>query len=155
MATNLPARYEPLRDIANVRDEIERFFREGFGPAARELATTAGGWAPEVDVEETEDSYRFHVELAGMKPEDISVSVDDGVLTLAGERKFYDEKEAEGFRRVERRFGSFHRSMRLPVKVAPDAIEARYRDGVLDVTVPKAEETKPHRIEVKGADKGE
>jgi HSP20 family protein len=155
MATTLPARYEPLRDIANVRDEIERFFREGFGPAARELATTTGGWAPEVDVEETEDSYRFHVELSGMKPEDISVSVEDGILTLAGERRFYDEKEAEGFRRVERRFGSFHRAIRLPGEVDPEMIEARYRDGVLDVTVPKAEESKPHRIEVKGAANGE
>lgn len=152
MATNLPARYEPLRDIANVRDEIERFFREGFGSSARELATTAGGWTPEVDVEETEDSYQFHVELSGMNPEDISVSVDDGVLTLAGERQFYDEKEAEGFRRVERRFGAFHRTMRLPGKVDPDTIEARYSDGVLHVTVPKAEEAKPHRIEVKGAE---
>ena len=150
MVTNLPARYEPLRDIANVRDEIERFFREGFGPASRELATTAGGWSPEVDVEETDDRYLFHVELSGVKPEDISVSVEDGVLTLAGERRFYDEKEAEGFRRVERRFGSFHRAMRLPTKVDPEAIEARYSNGVLDVTVPKAEETKPHRIEVKG-----
>jgi HSP20 family protein len=150
MVTTLPARYEPLRDIANVRDEIERFFREGFGPAARELATTAGGWSPEVDVEETDDGYIFHVELSGVKPEDITVSVEDGVLTLAGERRFYDEKEAEGFRRVERRFGSFHRAMRLPTKVDPEAIEARCSNGVLDVSVPKAEETKPHRIEVKG-----
>jgi HSP20 family protein len=150
MVTTLPARYEPLRDIANVRDEIERFFREGFGPAARELPTTAGGWSPEVDVEETDDGYIFHVELSGVKPEDIMVSVEDGVLTLAGERRFYEEKEAEGFRRVERRFGSFHRAMRLPTKVDPEAIEARCSNGVLEVSVPKAEETKPHRIEVKG-----
>ena len=150
MVTTHPVRYEPMRDIANIRDEIERFFREGFGPAARELATEAGGWTPEVDVEETEDHYRFHVELSGLKPEDISVSVEDGVLTLSGERRFYEEKEAEGFRRVERRFGSFHRAMRLPAKVDPEAVEATYINGVLDVTVPKAEETKPRRIEVKG-----
>jgi HSP20 family protein len=149
MVTTLPARYEPLRDIANIRDEIERFFREGFGPTTRELAAEAGGWTPEVDVEETEDTYSFHVELPGVKPEDISVSVEDGVLILSGERKFYEEKEAEGFRRVERRFGSFHRAMRLPAKVDPEAVEAHYAHGVLRVTVPKAEDTKPHRIEVK------
>jgi HSP20 family protein len=151
MATASPVRYEPMRDIANIRDEIERFFREGFGTVARELATEASGWAPEVDVEETGDNYRFHVELSGVKPEDISVSVEDGVLTVSGERRFYEEKEAEGFRRVERRFGSFHRAMRLPAKVDPEAVEATYADGVLDVIVPKAEETKPRRIEVKGA----
>jgi HSP20 family protein len=88
--------------------------------------------------------------LSGVKPEDISVSVEDGVLTLAGERRFYEEKQAGGFRRVERRFGSFHRAMRLPTKVDPEAVEARYSNGVLDVTIPKAEETKPPRIEVEG-----
>jgi HSP20 family protein len=150
MAVNLPVRYEPIRDVANVRDEIERFFDGRFGQAFRELATTVGGWTPEIDVEETDDGFRFHVELSGVKPEDISVSVEDGILTLTGERKFYEEKEAEGFRRVERRFGAFHRAMRLPTKVDPEAIEARYTNGVLEVTVPKAEETKPHRIEVKG-----
>jgi HSP20 family protein len=150
MVTSLPARHEPLRDVANIRDEIERFFREGFNPAVRELATPADGWAPAVDVEETEDDYRLHVELSGVKPEDIAVSVEDGVLTLSGERRFYEEKEAEGFRRVERRFGSFHRAMRLPAKVDPEGVKAHYADGVLDVTVPKAEETKPRRIEVTG-----
>jgi HSP20 family protein len=150
MVATLPARYEPLRDIANVREEIERFFSAGFGHAAREFATAVAGWTPEVDVEETDETYRFHVELSGVKPEDISVSVEDGVLTLAGERKFYEEKESEGFRRVERRFGAFHRAMRLPAKVDPGKIEAHYHHGVLEVTVPKAEETKPHRIEVTG-----
>jgi HSP20 family molecular chaperone IbpA len=88
---------------------------------------------------------------AARTPEDISVSVEDEVLILSGERKFYDEKEAEGFRRVERRFGSFHRAMRLPAKVDPEAVEAHDAHGVLRVTVPKAEDTKPHRIEVKEA----
>jgi HSP20 family protein len=151
MSTRVPARYEPLSEIANVRDEVERFIRRGFGFDAGEFATTVGGWTPEFDVEESDESYVVHVELSGVKPEDISVSVEDGVLKLAGERRFYDEREVEGFRRVERRFGSFHRALRLPGKVDPEAVEARYIDGVLDVTVPKAEETKPHRIDVKRA----
>ena len=149
MVTTHPVRYEPLRDIANIRDEIERFFREGFGPASRELATEAGGWTPEVDVEETEDHYRFHVELSGMKPEDISVSVEDDVLTISGERRFYEEKESDGFQRIERRFGSFHRSTRLPGKIDADGVDATYAGGVLHVTVPKPADTRPHRVEVK------
>lgn len=131
------------------RDIVDPWSRRGqqpAGPTPRELATEAGGWTPEVDVEETEDNYRFHVELPGVKPEDIMVSVEDGVLTLSGERRFYDAKEEEGFRRVERRFGSSYRAMRLPAKVDPEAAEARSTHGVLDVTVPKAEETKPHRL---------
>jgi HSP20 family protein len=148
MSTMLRPHHEPFRDFATFRDEMERFFREGFG-GGHDLA--AAGWSPESDLEENDDSYVLHVELPGVKPEDISVSVEDGVLTVTGERRFYDEKETEGFRRIERRFGSFHRSLQLPGTIDTDQVTASYRDGVLGVTVPKAEDTKPHRVKVEQA----
>ena len=136
---------EPTRDLSTLRDEFDRMFRTmGWG---RE-AVAADGWSPELDIEETDDSYVLHVELPGVKPEDIEVGLDEDMLTVDGRRDFYEEKEAEGFRRIERRFGSFHRAVRLPAKVDADAVRADYDHGMLTVTVPKAAEARPHRIEV-------
>jgi HSP20 family protein len=140
-------RHDPLRDLATIRDEMERVFREGFG-TARELVTTAGGWSPEVDIEETDDNYELHVELPGVKPDDIAVDVEGDLLTVSGERRFYEEKEEEGFHRIERRFGAFRRVVRLPGELDPDLVVARYSDGVLTVTVPKAAETRPYRVQI-------
>lgn len=148
MSTQLRPRNEPLRDLATFRDEIERFFREGVG-SDRPGLTTATGWSPLIDLEETADAYQLHVELPGIEPEDISVSVEDDVLTISGERRFYEEKESDGFQRIERRFGSFHRSTRLPGKIDADGVDATYAGGVLHVTVPKPADTRPHRVEVK------
>jgi HSP20 family protein len=88
-------------------------------------------------------------ELAGMDPDEIEIEVEDNVLTIKGERKFEEQVEDERYYRVERRFGSFQRSLALPQGVKPDEIQAGYEDGILTVTVPKAEEEKPKRIEVK------
>jgi HSP20 family protein len=148
MATMLPARHEPFRDLSTLREEVERLFRETFGGTGAESPTPAGGWSPDLDIEEDDEAYTMHVELPGVKSDDITVSLEDDVLTIAGERRFYEEKEEEGFRRIERRFGSFRRSLRLPAPVDPDQVDARHVEGVLTVRVPKAPETKPQRIEV-------
>jgi HSP20 family protein len=147
--TTETTRWEPMRELAALRDEIESTFRQWAGPARTgEWVTTAGGWSPAVDVEENDDAYVVYAELPGVTAEDLQVSFDDGVLTVHGERKFYEEKKTETFRRVERRYGTFHRSLRLPGPVNSEKVEAAFKDGLLTVTVPKAEAAKPHRIEI-------
>jgi HSP20 family protein len=149
------SRYNP-RELASLQDEFERMFRSFLGGGGSESApTTAGAWSPALDVEETEDAFVLHVELPGCRPEDVEVNLEENVLTVTGERRFYDEREAEGFRRIERRFGRFHRAVRLPDRVATDRVEASFDNGLLTINVPKAEESKPRRIQVRPRTGGE
>ena len=147
MATDM-SRWEPIRELAGLRDEMERAFRQAFGGEIDEAAL-AGSWSPALDVEETEDAFRVHVETPGVKPEDIEVTLEEGVLAIRGERRFYEDKREEGFRRIERRFGRFQRTLRLPAPVDADDVRATYADGMLSVTVPKAAAAKPRKIEVR------
>lgn len=140
-------RWDPFRDVSTVSDEMERLFRQALGSS--QSAATAGAFAPALDVEETEDGFVLHVELPGVSPDDVEVSLEENVLTIAGERRFYRDEDTEHFRRVERHFGRFHRAVRLPDRVEPDGVDAEFRDGMLTISVPKAEEAKPRRIEVR------
>ncbi len=134
------------RDVSPMPGEMERFIRQVFGDS--EGASPAGAFSPALDVEEDENAFTLHVELPSVDPRDVDVSLEENVLTIAGERSFYDDKETEGFRRIERSFGRFHRAVRLPDRVAADQVEANYKDGLLTITVPKAEEAKPRRIQI-------
>lgn len=144
---NTLSRYYPNRDVAGLQDEVERMFRTFFGDTDR--PSTAGAWSPALDVEETEDRFTLHVELPGVSADEVDITLEENILTISGERRFYDQAETEGFRRIERRFGRFHRAVRLPDRVDGEKVEAHYRDGLLHITVPKAEEARPRRIEVK------
>ncbi len=146
MTTRLPSPYDPLRGLAPLRDEFDRLLRSA-STWGRE-AIAADGWSPKLDIEETDDSYALHVEMPGVKTDDIDVSIEDGLLTIEGSREFYDEKEEDGFHRVEREFGRFHRAVRLPGNIDADRMTAKYTDGILTVDVPKAENARPHRIQV-------
>jgi HSP20 family protein len=139
------SRFEPFRDVASLNDEVERVFRQAFGGAN---ATSAGAFSPALDVEETEEGFTLHVELPGVSAEDVEVSLEENVLTVAGERPFYEGKDASTFRRIERHVGRFHRAVRLPDRVDGDGVTATYRDGLLTIAVPKAEEAKPRRIQI-------
>ncbi len=140
-------RYGNSRDVSSLHDEVNRIFRETFGNL-QGGAASAGAFTPALDVEEDDERFTLHVELPSVDPQDVEVSLEENVLTIAGERRFYDERNADGFRRIERHFGRFHRAVRLPDQVAADQVEANYRDGLLTITVPKAEESKPRRIQV-------
>jgi HSP20 family protein len=133
-------RWEPFEIHSRMND----LFDENFG---RSWATS-GQWYPAVDILEDKDSYVIRAELPGMKKEDFSLEVKDGTLTLTGERK--SEKPADGvvYRHAERVDGKFVRSFTLPETVKQDGIQASYRDGILEIRVPKAEEVKPRQIEV-------
>jgi HSP20 family protein len=138
--------WEPFATL----NRIESHFNELFGDGATRpwADSTHGDWRPLVDVLESKDAYLIRAELPGMKKEDFSLEVKDGVLTLSGERNA--EKPAEGvqYRSVERVSGKFVRSFSLPKTVNHDGIEATYKDGILEVRVPKAEEAKPRQITI-------
>lgn len=147
--TNNLTRHDPFRDVVGLQSEMERMFRDALG--SNRTPATAGAFAPALDVEETEDVFTLVIELPGVSPDDVDITLEESVLTVSGERRFYDEKEAEGFRRVERSFGRFHRAVRLPDRVDGNKVEADYRDGLLTIVVPKAEEAKPRRIAVRAS----
>lgn len=138
---------DPFRELSSLQREVDRLFGDALGGAS--TPATAGAWAPALDVEETEDAFTLHVELPGVAIDDVEVSLEENVLTVSGERRFYADRDGDTFRRVERSFGRFHRAVRLPDRVDADHVEATHRDGMLTIQVPKAEEAKPRRIEVK------
>lgn len=141
-------RQDTYSNVANLQDEVERMFRQVLGGRGDMAPTQAGGWAPALDVEENEDGFTIHVELPGVDPDDVEITLEDDVLTVAGERRFYDERDTDGFKRIERRFGRFHRAVRLPDRVAHSEVAATAKDGLLTIKVPKAEDAKPRRIEI-------
>ncbi len=137
--------WSPLDRLASFRDEINRLFDTG--APARENSFFSG-WNPTLDVYDEKDRFFVSVELPGMKKEEINLSYQDGVLTVSGERKREREgKEGETFR-SERYFGKFQRTVSLPAAVDASKINATYKDGVLQIDVPKAEEAKPKQIQV-------
>ena len=135
-------RWDPFREMTQVQDQFNRLVDQVRGGRQE-------SWLPAVDVFDTKDAVVLKAELAGMDPDDIEIEVDDNVLTIKGERTLEEKVDEERYYRVERRFGSFQRSLALPQGVKADDIQAGYEDGILTVRVPKAEEEKPQRIEIK------
>jgi HSP20 family protein len=139
------SRWDPFQDLLAIQDEMNQVFgraRQGQGGGGRV-------WAPALDISERKDAYVVTVEVPGVSPDDLDITLEDGLLTIQGERQFTQESTEQQFHRVERRYGSFRRSITLPSQVQADAIEASFENGVLEVVVPKAEEAKPKKISVK------
>lgn len=137
-------RWDPFRELTALQTEVNRLFsRMGSGDVAERQS-----WTPSIDVIETDDSIKLKAELAGMDPKDINIEVQDNVLTVSGERRFQEEVKEDKYYRIERRYGSFSRSLALPQTVNENGIEAKYENGVLEVIVPKAEIAKPKKIAV-------
>jgi HSP20 family protein len=136
-------RYEPFRVM---RREFDRLF-EDFLPALADDAP-APAWSPRFDLVEREDAFVARMDLPGLKPEDITVEMEDNRLVVRGERKLEEKTEKEDWVRMERSYGSFYRSFVLPRNVSADSIEAQFDAGVLTLTLPKTEEAKPRKIEV-------
>jgi HSP20 family protein len=138
--------WSPFNRLASLQDELNRLF--DFSLPSRDSGLFSG-WSPALDLYDDKDAFTVNVELPGLKKEDIEISLHDGVLTVSGERKHELEQkgEAQTFR-SERYFGKFQRSLSLPAQVNANAIKATYKDGILSVTLPKAEEAKPRQIEV-------
>ncbi len=142
-------RWDPFRDVMSLQERMNELFERTMRRRAEEeegLAPRA--WSPAVDIYETDEKMVIKAELPGLKKEDIDIEVRDNTLTLKGERKFEKEIKQENYHRVERAYGSFQRSFTLPGTVKQEAIEASFRDGILEVSLPKAEEAKPKQIKI-------
>jgi len=141
-------RWRPWGDLVSVEDEMNRLFGDFFGQLPARRAWAVERWSPAVDISENNDKIHVDVEIPGMKKEDIKVSLENNVLMLKGEKKQEREINEENCHRLERRYGSFVRSFELPVRVKADQIKAAYKNGVLHVELPKAEEVKPKEIPI-------
>lgn len=139
-------RSDIFSELTRMQEEMNRFFDDFFGEQRRGLAE--GAWLPAVDVSETSDQFVVRAELPGMSQDDIDINVQENVLTLKGEKKQEQKEEKENFHRLERMYGSFSRSFTLPSGVKPEDIQATFKDGVLEVTMPKSEEAKPKKIAI-------
>jgi HSP20 family protein len=150
MATGL-IRWNPEANL--LRGRMDRMFnemlRDIWGPAAGSEEYSARVWAPPVDIRESDEALTLTAELPGLTKEDVSITVENNVLTLTGERKFEKEAKGETFHRVERAYGGFSRSFTLPATVKTDQVEARFEHGVLTISLPKQEESKPRKIAIK------
>ncbi|MDH5357067.1 MAG: Hsp20/alpha crystallin family protein [Gammaproteobacteria bacterium] len=133
-------------------DELQREMSSLFNAPSTETSFSTEDWAPAVDIKETDNEFVIHADLPGVKSDDIDVTAENGVLTIKGERESKKEEEKENYKRVERFSGSFIRRFTLPDSADLEKISAKTKDGVLELTIPKAEKTKPKRIEVKVED---
>jgi HSP20 family protein len=139
-------RWEPFRNLTSFQDQMNRFFDDALRGRVDNSALTV--WAPAVDIYETADELVVEADLPDIKEKDLDVRVENNTLTIRGERKFEKEVSEDSFLRVERAYGSFSRSFALPNTVDTERIKADYRDGVLNVRMPKREESKPKQIKV-------
>ena len=139
---------EPFREFVDFPAEINQLFRRPLFPATWLVPKNGGQWLPEVDITEEKDRIIVKADLPGMKQEEIAVEVSDGVLTIKGERKRETESKEGKTYRVERSYGSFVRSFTLPAGVDASRVNAAYKSGVLEVTLPKLAEAKAKQIKV-------
>jgi HSP20 family protein len=123
--------------LSNLQDELDRLFE-----------SPLTGWAPALEVYEDKDNFVVNAELPGLKREDIEVSLQDGALVISGERKAEEKRKEGEIHRQERFYGKFQRALTLPAPIAVDQVKAQYKDGILTITLPKAEEAKPKKIDV-------
>lgn len=137
-------RYEPWGLLNQLQKELERAYDVEGGEGS--IATAE--WAPAVDIKEDEDKFVIQADIPGVKPEEIDINMEDGVITIKGEKETEAKTENEGYKRVERTYGSFYRRFSLPDTADPDAISAKSKLGVLEITIPKREAVKPKKINV-------
>ena len=141
-------RWDPFRDLGMLQDRMNRLFDDaGRGWRSDEPAATTS-WSPSVDIFETEGEIVVKSELPGMDRKDISLHLENNVLTLRGERKFEKETKEENYHRIERSYGNFSRSFSIPATVDEEQIRADYKDGVLKIVLPKKEQAKPKQIKI-------
>ena len=140
--------WDPLGDLALIKDEMTRLFEQVLGPGARRGQPADGAWSPPVDAWETKSELRVQAELPGVQERQIRLDFVDGVLTIRAERPPDPTLQRDQVRQVECRYGSFVRRLTLPAAVDPDRIRATYRDGVLDIRLPKWGEAQPRQVHI-------
>jgi HSP20 family protein len=141
-------RWEPFRELAALQNDMGRLMSTFLGQGQVNGEDGERSWMPTVDVWETDNELVYAFDIPGISEDEISVEYDDGALTVSGKRERTEQSEDDRFYRYERRFGSFSRTVGLPQGVEEDAIRADYRNGVLEIHVPKPEAPKPRRIQI-------
>jgi HSP20 family protein len=143
-------RYEPLGMLRRFHDEVSRLFDEDqYGVAGGDQSSAATShWAPAVDIKEEQDRYLLRADVPGVDSKDIEITMENGVLTIKGERSLEDKEEREGYKRVERVYGTFFRRFTLPDTADAEKVSASSKNGVLEVTIPKQEKVQPRKIKV-------
>lgn len=141
-------KWDPFR-VSGIQGEVNRIFDSFFGrPTAVAMGTGERMWAPVLDMYETKDELLLSFELPGVRENDVTLSITGDLLTVKGKRTFDRDVKDESYHQVERVYGKFERSVQLPMAVQPDKVQATYRDGMLEVKVPKTEEVKPRAIKI-------
>jgi HSP20 family protein len=145
-------RWDPFREFSQLQDRINRAFSDAYGRSGDDAILTSGSWVPPVDIYQNGDhELVLKAELPDMAREDIDLTVDNGTLTIRGEKKFTTDVKEDQFHRIERHYGTFTRSFSLPPTVDPGRVGAEYKNGVLTVRLPLREEAKPRQIKVEVA----
>ncbi len=143
-------RWDPFRELEDMSDRLNRVFgRSGVRSQAGQESMTVADWTPPVDICETEREYLIKTDLPELKREDVKITIQEGVLTLFGERKLEQEEKGKKFHRVERSYGSFWRTFSLPDNVDETRVTADFRDGVLTLHLPKSEKARSRTIDIK------
>jgi HSP20 family protein len=147
-------RWEPARELSSFQHEVNRLFGTFFdsptGPGG--AGARLRNWVPAMDLVEEGEHYVLRADLPGVKQEDLEIEVQDNLLTISGERRARHEEDKRGYRRIERSFGSFSRSLALPEGTDPDSVDASFAEGVLEVTIPKPVERTPRRVAINAAE---
>src|SRR4030088_471426 len=145
---NTLTRWEPLRELEELQNRLSTIVSRAPRSSGREDMTVAD-WVPIADITEDEKEYLIKAELPDLKKEDVKVTLENGVLTISGERKFEKEEKNKKYHRVERAYGTFVRAFTVPDDADPAKVNAEFKDGLLKVHIPKSEQAKPKAIEVK------
>ena len=152
-------RWDPSRELSSLQTEMNRLFQSFFDTPSTTASTGNGGnggtlrrWHPAMDLVETEDHFVLKADLPGVAESDVKVELEDNVLTIAGERRHEEEVKSGGYYRLERATGVFSRSLTLPEGIDPEAVQASFDKGVLEVRIPKPEERKPRRVAISVGD---
>ena len=143
-------RFDPFREMERLQSEVNRVF-DGYQAPTAAPAPASRTWTPAVDVAETESEIVVRAELPGMRQEEIDIELTGDTLTLRGERKLETEERKENLVRVERAYGRFQRSFTLATPIQGEKVSASYRDGILEIRLPKSEATRPRKVQVTGA----
>jgi HSP20 family protein len=145
-------RWDPFRELEDVSDRLNRMFSRPATqmPSGKETMIVAD-WTPSVDISETEGEYQIKAEIPDVKKDDVKITLEDGVLTIQGQRKQEKKEQSTKYHRIERSYGSFARTFSLPDVIDVEKVKAEFKDGVLHLHLPKSEKAKPKTIEVKVA----
>jgi len=142
-------KWNPFSELEDISSRLNQIFgRSAASATTGHEVMKVADWAPSVDISETDQAFVIKAEIPGVKKEDVKVTVDNGVLTIQGERKMEKEEKGKTFHRIERSYGSFVRSFRVPTDVDDSKAKAEFKDGMINVTLPKSEKAKSKSVEI-------